>query len=444
MTKLQGKIRNDYWIWKSEKEKNTCEKCKSLDGKIFYFEDEIPEKPHPNCKCEVVKVVSEDSLNNKREQENIQTELKFISKKLNDLNSTQKQLSEKIAEEKLNYETLNKTIKTLEEIYTAHMDLQENRNNVKERFIEINNLKKTIDDNAYDLIKLGKALVNTTTDTLNSININYAFFVEKMEDFIFDENGLKEDMNNIKEAVSSATKEMDFYYKELNSLIKSKMSIQGKIEALFKYQQFIDEQSILVQDTTINKVSAAVQNASSKAISTMFPLAGSNLRDSLNDFEYAKKNPNAYVTEAGNKKNTETIKQTISDLKIPNGKKIVVYNANSYQSRKLALSKAIRNFIKKNREKLIKGDSLKDELLSYNVFSEPDAYFALQHFTIHDAKITKDGYFEAIVYDKYDFEKREGFFLDPKISINNTGNSLQGMGKLQNYHEIYCIREKLW
>ena len=51
---------NEYWIWKSEKGKNTCEKCKSLDGKIFYSEDEIPEKPHPNCKCEVVKVVSEE------------------------------------------------------------------------------------------------------------------------------------------------------------------------------------------------------------------------------------------------------------------------------------------------------------------------------------------------------------------------------------------------
>ena len=40
------------YIWVSETGKNTCDDCKSLDGKIFWG-DKVPLRPHPNCKCEV-------------------------------------------------------------------------------------------------------------------------------------------------------------------------------------------------------------------------------------------------------------------------------------------------------------------------------------------------------------------------------------------------------
>lgn len=50
---LKGGISNVKYIWHSENGKNTCDKCKALDGKEFDFEDEVPERPHPNCKCYV-------------------------------------------------------------------------------------------------------------------------------------------------------------------------------------------------------------------------------------------------------------------------------------------------------------------------------------------------------------------------------------------------------
>jgi len=31
-----------------------CEKCSELDGKYFDSESDAPEKPHPNCKCQLV------------------------------------------------------------------------------------------------------------------------------------------------------------------------------------------------------------------------------------------------------------------------------------------------------------------------------------------------------------------------------------------------------
>ena len=42
---------------------NTCDVCKFLDGKEFDFYEEVPERPHPNCRC-TVEIVEETSSNN--------------------------------------------------------------------------------------------------------------------------------------------------------------------------------------------------------------------------------------------------------------------------------------------------------------------------------------------------------------------------------------------
>lgn len=58
-TVLKGGISYYKYIWHSENGEHTCEVCKSLDGQVFDFYDEVPERPHPNCKC-TVEVVEED------------------------------------------------------------------------------------------------------------------------------------------------------------------------------------------------------------------------------------------------------------------------------------------------------------------------------------------------------------------------------------------------
>lgn len=41
--------------WITEAGKNTCERCKSLNGKIF-DKDNLPKRPHPNCRCRVEEI----------------------------------------------------------------------------------------------------------------------------------------------------------------------------------------------------------------------------------------------------------------------------------------------------------------------------------------------------------------------------------------------------
>ena len=58
-TVLKGGISYKKYVWHSENGEHTCDVCKSFDGKIFDFYDEVPERPHPNCRC-TVEVIEED------------------------------------------------------------------------------------------------------------------------------------------------------------------------------------------------------------------------------------------------------------------------------------------------------------------------------------------------------------------------------------------------
>ena len=48
---LKGGVSNTVFIWHSEFDEHTCEDCASLDGTQYTLEDDIPDSPHPNCKC---------------------------------------------------------------------------------------------------------------------------------------------------------------------------------------------------------------------------------------------------------------------------------------------------------------------------------------------------------------------------------------------------------
>ena len=53
----------DTYILKWETEQNACKKCQALDGNEYHIYDDIPPKPHPNCKCKVKIVKNEISEN---------------------------------------------------------------------------------------------------------------------------------------------------------------------------------------------------------------------------------------------------------------------------------------------------------------------------------------------------------------------------------------------
>ena len=59
---LKGSITNDRFVWKANK--GACKKCASMNKKIFMNREDIPQKPHPNCKCRINKIHYVDRKNN--------------------------------------------------------------------------------------------------------------------------------------------------------------------------------------------------------------------------------------------------------------------------------------------------------------------------------------------------------------------------------------------
>lgn len=130
---------------------------------------------------------------------------------------------------------------------------------------------------------------------------------------------------------------------------------------------------------------------------------------------------------------------------------------------KLFYTSAIQNYIKTNLKRLIQaeGQPLEDKILTQSR-KDFDAFVGIQHFTIHNPRITKDGYFKAVVYDKYDFEYRTTYnwinLIDFKNieeipeklkndmfnRLNNLGFFMQEMNLLSNYDIIYYIEQKIW
>lgn len=58
---LKGYITNDRFVWKANK--GACKKCTSMDNEMFVNKNDIPQKPHPNCKCRINKVQFTDKKN---------------------------------------------------------------------------------------------------------------------------------------------------------------------------------------------------------------------------------------------------------------------------------------------------------------------------------------------------------------------------------------------
>lgn len=70
---LKGGVSYNKYIWHSENGEHTCDVCADLDGQEFDYYDEVPERPHPNCKCyvEIVEYDDENSIPETNENEEL-------------------------------------------------------------------------------------------------------------------------------------------------------------------------------------------------------------------------------------------------------------------------------------------------------------------------------------------------------------------------------------
>ena len=149
----------------------------------------------------------------------------------------------------------------------------------------------------------------------------------------------------------------------------------------------------------------------------------------------------------------KNLKNALDKIKMPKYTRGIVYNSNSKQSKNLLKTKEVQKFLSENMKALKENKKFEIQDLEFNPFKDWDAYLALQKCKMYNPHITKDGYFEAMIYDYYDFEDREPdpnakgvidkIFNPLATKVNNWGHRMQERKLLENYFVIYPIREKI-
>ena len=92
---LKGGVSYNKYVWHSENGEHTCDVCSELDGQEFDYYDEVPERPHPNCKCyvEIVEYEDENSAPEPSENEEPCDILEQIDELINEIESAKDEVN---------------------------------------------------------------------------------------------------------------------------------------------------------------------------------------------------------------------------------------------------------------------------------------------------------------------------------------------------------------
>ena len=134
---LKGRITNSRYIWHTNP--NACQRCQDLDNTVYNKESDVPDKPHPNCKCSVEEIETKedrcDCLDDLFEQidslvssaENLLNEVKDYIKYFSDLinNKVQNSFAKTI---------LDNCIDALNQILGTISDFIKDYGNIRDKF----------------------------------------------------------------------------------------------------------------------------------------------------------------------------------------------------------------------------------------------------------------------------------------------------------------------
>lgn len=359
-------------------------------------------------------------------------------------------------------------------INEQYSNLPEN-NSIGDTFSKIGETLKTVLVIGAELapiaIKIYQAMKK---DDNNGQNIEYLKpqFDTQIKRFDTQVEQIKYDVDNsVKNLVNTKNqKEYLEKYKKLEKLWQTYQQVSNllsRIKTYAKnsdYKQVINELENFTKDNfaQINNINSNnnvedkmtlnenIINMAGKIISPHLKVAGANLQNAMNDFEYARKNKHAYILNSRKEILNTELNNLMDNVGIPQDARGVIYDNNSEQSKLLWQSPEIQDFVKNNLQDLISGKAKEVydvEFIVKGNLEGLDNFLGLQHCKLFNPQITPNGYFMGIIIDYYDFEKRKytgDIEKDSFIYINNWGYSLQQKEYLENQFNIYILLEKLW
>lgn len=129
------------------------------------------------------------------------------------------------------------------------------------------------------------------------------------------------------------------------------------------------------------------------------------------------------------------------DVDIPKGWNGVVFSNDSSIATNIANNP---EFIGAVGQQMAQGLKNKKFDITFSPGNDPNLFRSIHNATVLNPHIDNQGNFNAIVYDKYDFDWIKGnAYQNPIVGTNNAAYVLQQLNRLENYYVLIPVKIKL-
>ena len=409
--RLYGRVtkENVEYEWKSEP--GACEICKAMDGTIYQSANDIPDRPHPNCKCWIDVLEKEKDtkdpieLHREKIKDRKRNELE-VSKLLGDAKSLEEEIDEYIRQINEQEKELN-NLEEIIEIEELEPKYGHKVKNVQER---INYAKYKADKAKQETIQIKNNFDDTqnTEDILSVLDkLYYDFKYAKVctNDLISVYNKIKDEIKNIKEDCVKIIENIT-----IDKMTKNKAIFLGSLHS------------------QLHNMSESYE---------LFKLA---LKTNNYNQDYVNKNGKLYksIDSLNNNSLIHDIRARIKEEKTTNQKiktdcKVLVLNYNSSISKAIERSHELSRFLAENMRKLKNGARLSNQKIEFSNL-DIDLYSSLHGAIVKEAYLDSEDNLIMIIEDYYNFNPG-------RTSVKGRiGEKLQQQGELENYYIIIHLK----
>lgn len=377
---LYGRISNldnVEYEWKSEP--GACELCQKMNGTIYDSANDIPDRPHPNCKCHIE-----------------------ILEKNTDTTDPIEIHREKIKDKRRNELEI---AKMLGDVKSLEQEIEEYIKRLDEQDREVEKFESTIDTSKLE---------------------------QKSKQIILD----------AKEKIDYAKYKGDKAKKDI-SILKNKIATTETIEEISRLQREIqkvkDYVKEIIENKIIENITKEITNLCAPIVAKVFDLPESYQLYRVgspglnNNPEYVQKNGKLH-NSINDLKNTNLERDIKARLKSETGKedcKVFKLHSDSSMAKKIKSSEDFKDFLINNPNLLKPNGFLQEAKIT---FQKGDLYNALHGAVIKDAKTDAQGNLTLTVQDLWNFNKG-------RTSVRGRiGEKLQNEGTLENYYIIIDIK----
>lgn len=380
---LYGRISNSdnvEYEWRAEP--GACKVCQGLSGTIYDSANDIPDRPHPNCKCHI-------EILEKESDEPISDPIEAHREKIKDRKRNELEIAKMLGD-----------VKSLEQ--------------------EIDEYIKRVNEQDSEIEKLENSVDISNLDSKDRQKISDA--KEKLDYAKYKGDKVKQEVSNLKTEIEN-TRFSDNIADALDKLYYRFQILKKQVE-----EYIADEADKLLVDV-LGYIFSKWQNLPEAF--ELYKIASPNFEPYTKD--YIKKNGKLYE-KISDLHSNQLEKEIQSRLQKETGKtdcRVLLLNNDSSISKSILSNDDFKTFIKQNINNIRKNGTIPNTTITFN---NGDLYNALHGAEIKDVKFDSQGNLILRIEDLYNFEPK-------RTSIRGrTGERLQNEGTLENFYTIILLK----